>query len=53
MPAGGLQLRGCQAECIEIIDNLDGGAHLVQMPTGLDEAVTFVNIRRLQNLADL
>lgn len=35
MPAGGLRLRDCQAECIEIIDSLDGSAHLVQMSTGL------------------
>lgn len=53
MSAGGLQLRGCQAECIEIIDSLDGGTHLVKMPTGLGKTVTFANIRRLQNLADL
>ena len=53
MPAGGLRLRDCQAECIEIIYNLDGGAHLVHMPTGLGKTVTFANIRRLQNLAGL
>lgn len=53
MSAGGLRLRDCQAECIETIDNLDGSAHLVHMSTGLGKTVTFANIRRLQNLADL
>ena len=46
MSASGLQLRDYQAECIDIIDNLDGGAHLVQMATGLGKTVTFANIHR-------
>lgn len=46
MSASGLQLRDYQAECIGIIDNLDSGAHLVQMATGLGKTVTFANIHR-------
>ena len=46
MSASGLKLRDYQAECIDIIDNLDGGAHLVQMATGLGKTVTFANIHR-------
>lgn len=53
MSAGGLRLRDCRAEYIDMIDSLDSGTYLVQMATGLVETVTFANIRRLQNLAVL
>lgn len=39
-------LRDYQAECKEIIDNLDGGAHLVQMATGLGKTYTFASLNR-------
>ena len=48
MSASGLKLRDYQAECIDIIDNLDSGAHLVQMATGLGKTVTFANGGRSQ-----
>ena len=44
--AGKLTLRPYQQECIDAIDSLAGGAHLVQMATGLGKTVTFANIHR-------
>ena len=41
-----MQLRDYQSECIDLIDSLDGGDHLVQMATGLGKTVTFANIPR-------
>ncbi|MBQ6430819.1 MAG: DEAD/DEAH box helicase [Oscillospiraceae bacterium] len=41
-----MELRDYQRQCIDIIDNLDPGAYLVQMATGLGKTVTFANIRR-------
>lgn len=53
MPAGSLRLRDSQAECIEIIYNLDGGAHLVHIPTGLGKTVAFASVRLHLDQADL
>lgn len=41
-----MKLREYQRECIEIIDNLQCGAYLVQMPTGCGKTVTFTSIKR-------
>ena len=41
-----MQMRDCQQECIDLIDSLHGGNHLVQMATGLGKTVTFANIPR-------
>lgn len=41
-----MNLRPYQQECVDIIDALPGGAHLVQMATGLGKTVTFASIRR-------
>ncbi len=39
-------LRDYQRECVDTIDSLDGGSHLVQMATGLGKTVTFSRIAR-------
>lgn len=39
-------LRPYQQECVDRINALDGGAHLVQMATGLGKTVTFASIPR-------
>lgn len=39
-------LRPYQQECVELINALEGGAHLVQMATGLGKTVTFSSIAR-------
>ena len=41
-----IALRPYQQECVDIIDALPGGAHLVQMATGLGKTVTFSSIAR-------
>lgn len=41
-----MELREYQEECIGIIDNLQSGAYLVQMPTGCGKTVTFTSIKR-------
>lgn len=41
-----MQLRDYQRECLDIINNIDPGAYLVQMATGLGKTVTFANIER-------
>ena len=41
-----LELRDYQRECVEALDGLDGGSHLVVMATGLGKTVTFSRIRR-------
>lgn len=41
-----MELREYQKECIGIIDNLQSGAYLVQMPTGCGKTVTFTSIKR-------
>lgn len=44
--ASNIRLRDYQRDCIRIIDNLEGGSHLVQMATGLGKTVTFSQIER-------
>lgn len=39
-------LRPYQQECVDLIDGLEGGAHLVQMATGLGKTVTFSSMAR-------
>lgn len=41
-----LELRDYQEECIKLIDNLQPGAYLIQMATGLGKTATFTNIKR-------
>lgn len=41
-----ITLRDYQQECVDLIDNLNPGAYLVQMATGLGKTVTFSRIRR-------
>lgn len=41
-----MELRDYQSECIDLIDSLHGGNHLVQMATGLGKTVTFAKIPR-------
>lgn len=41
-----MELRPYQKECIDRIAALPGGAHLVQMATGLGKTVTFANLPR-------
>ncbi len=41
-----ISLRPYQQECVDTIDALEGGAHLVQMATGLGKTVTFSAIKR-------
>ena len=41
-----MQMRDYQQECIDLIDSIHGGNHLVQMATGLGKTVTFANIPR-------
>ncbi len=41
-----MQMRDYQQECIDLIDSLHGGNHLVQMATGLGKTVTFANMVR-------
>ena len=41
-----IALRPYQQECVDTIDALEGGAHLVQMATGLGKTVTFSSIKR-------
>lgn len=41
-----LKLRDYQEEVLKIIDNLEPGAYLIQMATGLGKTVTFTNIKR-------
>ena len=41
-----IQLRPYQQECVDKINALDGGSHLVQMATGLGKTVTFASIER-------
>lgn len=41
-----IQLRPYQQECVDKINALPGGAHLVQMATGLGKTVTFASIER-------
>lgn len=39
-------LRDYQRECVDIIDSLEGGSHLVHMATGLGKTVVFTSIER-------
>ena len=41
-----MELRPYQKECIEIIDNLPKGNHLIVMATGLGKTATFANFKR-------
>lgn len=41
-----LELRDYQKECLEIIDNLTSGSHLINMATGLGKTFTFSQIKR-------
>lgn len=41
-----IKLRDYQHECTEIINNIDPGAYLIQMATGLGKTVTFSRIAR-------
>lgn len=41
-----MQLRPYQREVLDIIDNLEPGAYLAQLATGLGKTVTFANIKR-------
>ena len=41
-----IKLRDYQKECVDAIDSLEGGSHLVQMATGLGKTVTFSRIAR-------
>lgn len=41
-----LKLRDYQKEVLNIIDNLEPGAYLIQMATGLGKTATFTNIKR-------
>lgn len=41
-----LKLRDYQEEVLKIIDNLESGAYLIQMATGLGKTATFTNIKR-------
>lgn len=41
-----MSLRDYQAECKRIVDGLAGGAHLVQMATGLGKTYTFASLDR-------
>ena len=41
-----INLRPYQQECVDKINALSGGAHLVQMATGLGKTVTFASIER-------
>lgn len=41
-----MQLRDYQQECKSIIDNINPGAYLVQMATGLGKTVTFASLDR-------
>lgn len=41
-----LKLRDYQQEVLNIIDNLEPGAYLIQMATGLGKTATFTNIKR-------
>lgn len=44
--AGELVLRPYQQECLEIINRLEGGSHMVVMATGLGKTTTFAQIER-------
>lgn len=39
-------LRDYQQECVDLIDNLESGAYLIQMATGCGKTATFTNIKR-------
>lgn len=41
-----ISLRPYQKECVDIIDNLDKGSHLVSLPTGCGKTVIFSQIKR-------
>ncbi len=41
-----LHLRPYQQECVDIINALEGGSHLVHMATGLGKTVVFTSIKR-------
>lgn len=41
-----IKLRDYQKEVLNIIDNLEPGAYLIQMATGLGKTATFTNIKR-------
>ena len=41
-----MKLRNYQRECLNIIDNLEPGAYLIQMATGLGKTMTFTHIKR-------
>ena len=41
-----IKLRDYQEEVLNIIDNLEPGAYLIQMATGLGKTATFTNIKR-------
>lgn len=41
-----IKLRDYQQEVLNIIDNLEPGAYLIQMATGLGKTATFTNIKR-------
>ena len=41
-----LELRDYQKECHSLINNLESGAYLIQMATGLGKTATFTNIKR-------
>ncbi len=42
----GITLRDYQRECVDTVDALESGSHLVQMATGLGKTVTFSRIAR-------
>lgn len=41
-----IELRDYQQECVDTVDTLDSGSHLVQMATGLGKTVTFSRLTR-------
>lgn len=41
-----IELRPYQQKCVDIINNMKNGSHLVQMATGLGKTVTFASIKR-------
>lgn len=41
-----IELRDYQQECVDTVDALDSGSHLVQMATGLGKTVTFSRLAR-------
>ena len=41
-----LELRDYQKECVETLNHLDGGSHLVSVATGLGKTVIFSQLER-------